>query len=172
MAKAKKKSTFHRRRRPRQEMSGFGPLLLIGMSALALYDYNAAIIAAVGIVPTIVLGFTGKGEYKSQRLQCVAFANLGGTIPFVAESMSGRMPIERYIGDPITLVAMWGGAAIGYALIYVGPLVAAYVLQSMNQDRLKKIAQQRQGLLELWGSEVLGDKDEPAKPTPGALRKG
>lgn len=170
MAKDKKAPVVRRRRARQQEMSGFGPLMLIAISALALFNHHAAIITVVGIVPTIVLGFTGKGEYKAQRLQCVAFANLAGTMPFAGQAISRSLSWEMIIGDVINLVAMWGGAAIGYALIYVGPLVAAFILQAMNQDRLKKIAQQRQALIELWGSDVLGDKDEPKKPAPGPTR--
>jgi len=70
------------------------------------------------------------------------------------------------IRDIFNIVAMFGSAAIGYALIYVGPMVASFVLQSLNQDRVKKITQQRQALVDLWGHEVLGDKDEVAPKGP------
>lgn len=164
MAKQKKTPIVRRRRKPREEMSGFGPLMVVGMAGAALYSADAAIIMAIGIVPTIVLGFTGKGEFKSERLQCVGFSNLAGVLPFMFQA-KGR-GWEFVVGDIINIVLMFGAAAIGYALIYVGPMVAAFVLQGLNEDRLKKIATQKQALVDMWSHEVLGDKDEPEGVNP------
>ncbi len=168
MAKKQKKPALRKRRNPQQEFSAFGPLLLFGLLAAALFSPNAAIVAAVGLVPTIVLGFTGRGVHKGARLQCVGFANLAGVLPFIPQVLA-RNDAQVVVGDIFNIVAMFGSAAIGYALIYVGPMVASYVLQSLNQDRLKKIAQQRQSLVEMWGHEVLGDKDDEVAPK-GPLR--
>lgn len=147
-------------------MSAFGPLLIFGLMITAVINHHAAIVAAIGLVPTIVLGFTGRGDHKSQRLQCVGFANLAGVLPFIPLVIA-RNDSQVVIGDIFNIVAMFGSATIGYALIYVGPMVASYILQSLNQDRIKKIAQQRQALMDLWGHEVLGDKDDEigAKPS-------
>ena len=57
-----------------------------------------------------------------------------------------------------------GSSRFGYALIYIGPHIAAIVLQGLSQDRLKQIAAQRQALIEQWGHEVLGDKDDQTGP--------
>lgn len=163
MAK-KTKTPVNRKRRQRKEMSGFGPLLFIGLATVALFSPPVAILISAGLVPAIVLGFTGKGENKALRLQCVTFANLGGVIPFTMQIWSRPQSLETVLSDPINLVIMWGSAAIGYALIYVGPIVATYILQGMSQDRIKQIVQQKQSLVEMWGHEVLGDKEEAPAP--------
>lgn len=165
----RRKPAIRRRRQPRQEMAGFAPLLIVGLAAMAIFNMDAAIVATVGLVPTIVLGFTGKGEFKTERLQCVGFCNFAGVLPFVPPAMSRGW--EVVFGDIINIVAMFGAAAIGYALVYVGPMVAAFVLQGLNQDRLKKIAQQRQSLVDMWSHEVLGDREEVPQPQKGLLRK-
>lgn len=159
MAKEKRKTPVVRRRRRQQEVSGFGPLLIIGMAASAFYSINAAIIMAIGIVPTIVLGFTGKGEFRAEKLQCVGFCNIAGVLPFMVQAKM-RGGWDFVVGDIMNLLLMYGSAAIGYALVYVGPLVAAFVIQGMNDDRLKKIATQKQSIVDLWSHEVLGDKEE------------
>ena len=159
MAKKQKKPAIRRRRGPQREMSAFGPFLVFGLVITAVINHHAAIVATIGLVPTIVLGFTGRGEHKSQRLQCVGYTNLAGVLPFIPLVVA-RNDSQVVIGDIFNIVAMFGSAAIGYALIYVGPMVASYILQSLNQDRVKKIAQQRQALVDMWGHEVLGDKDE------------
>lgn len=163
MAK-KTKPPVIRRRRQRQEMSAFGPLLFIGLAAVALFSWQTAALIAFGLVPTIVLAFTGKGQNKSLRLQCVGFANLGGVIAFAPQVWQRPGQLMAIITDPINLVMMWGSASLGYALIYVGPIVATHVLQGMAQDRIKNIAQQRQALVEAWGPDVLGEKEIEPKP--------
>lgn len=165
MAKKNKTPAIRKRRRPQREMSAFGPLLIFGLGGLALFSPDAAFVVAVGLVPTIVLGFTGSGDHKGQRLQCVGYTNLAGVLPFVSLALA-QNDAQVVIRDIFNIVAMFGSAAIGYALIYVGPMVASFVLQSLNQDRVKKITQQRQALVDLWGHEVLGDKDEVAPKGP------
>ena len=163
MAKKQKKPVLRKRRSPQREFSAFGPILVVGLLAMALFSPDAAIVVAVGLVPTIVLGFTGRGVHKGSRLQCVGFTNLAGVLPFIP-TVVARNDAQVVIGDIFNIVAMFGSAAIGYALIYVGPMVASYVLQTLNQDRVKKIVQQRQSLVDMWGHEVLGDKDDQVAP--------
>ncbi|WP_417450544.1 hypothetical protein [Kordiimonas sp.] len=162
-----------RRRRPKREMSGFLPLLFLGLVAVSLFSWKVSVLFIVGLAPTIVLGVTGKGVHKSEKLQCVGFSNIAGIIPFAMQVWSRPRDFSMIISDPINLVAMFGSAAIGYALIYVGPMIAAQVLQAMAQDKLKQLAQQKQALLELWGPEVLGDPDgEGEEPGWAQGRRG
>ncbi|WP_417458671.1 hypothetical protein [Kordiimonas sp.] len=160
---AAKKPMKMRRRRPQQEMSGFLPLLLIGLMLVGLFSWQVAVLFLVGLAPTIVLSITGKGVYKAQKLQCVAFCNIAGIIPFALQVWNRPREFAEVVSNPINLVAMFGAAAIGYALIYVGPMIAAQVLQTVAKERLKTIAQQRQALLEVWGPDVLGDQNEGAE---------
>lgn len=167
MVKKKKQATpmrMRRRIKPRQEMSAFGPLLIAGLIGIAVFSPPAAGLALIGLAPTVVLGLTGKGVYKAERLQCVGFMNLAGVIPFVAQVFERPHSLMSIVVDPINLATMFGAASIGYALMYVGPMVAAMVLQSLSQERIKSINQQRQQLIELWGSDVLGDKDGEEEP--------
>lgn len=163
MAK-KKKAPALRRRRQRQEISAFGPLFFMSMIVIGFLNWQVATLIAFGLVPTLVLAFTGKGQNKSLKLQCVTLANLAGVLTFVPQVWSRPSQLEAVITDPINLVMMWGSASIGYTLLYVGPIVATYVLQSISQERIKQIAQQRQALVEAWGPDVLGDKDEENAP--------
>ncbi len=165
MAKKAGKPKVSRRRR-KQEMSGFGPILFITIGALAVFKYEAALLVAAGLVPTIVLGFTGKGENKNEKLQCVSFTNLSGIMPMIPDVWARPSSVYNFIGDPMNLLVMWGAAAFGYALVYVGPMLASMLLQMLAKDRLKNIVQQKQGLVELWGSEVLGDRDDLFANTP------
>ena len=149
-----------RRRRKQQETGGFFPLLTVGLIGIALFSWQVSVLFMVGLLPTIVLAITGKGEFRSQKLQCVGFSNIAGILPFAVQVWSRPRQFAEIVFDPINLVAMLGSAAIGYALLYVGPMIAAQILQVMAQDKLKQVAQQRQALIELWGPEVLGGNEE------------
>ena len=148
-----------RRRRSQQEMSGFIPLLFIALVVTAFFSWQVSVLFIVGLAPTLVLSVTGKGVHKSEKLQCVGFSNIAGILPFALQVWDRPRDFGMIVSDPINLAAIFLSAAIGYALIYVGPMIAAQILQAMAQDRLKQLAQQRQALLELWGPEVLGDPD-------------
>ncbi len=163
MAKKKQVTPMRMRRKinQRQEISAFGPLLVAGLIGLAIASLNAVAVAVVGLAPTIVLGLTAKGVNKAERVQCVGFMNIAGVIPFIATVMDQPRELMFIISNPINLATMYGAAAVGYALVHVGPMLAAIVLQSLAQERIKTLNQQRQALIELWGADVIGDKDGP-----------
>jgi len=153
------------RRRRSGNSSGPGAFLVIGLVVLAVIKPPAALLVAVGLLPTIVLGFTGKGSHKGQRTMCVGLTNFAGIIILLGDLWSQPGMLDDMLVNLNTWIIMWGGAAIGYALNFVGPLIASMILQGMAQDRIKNINQQKQELLELWGHEVLSTDDN--KPDLG-----
>jgi len=174
MAKEPKKRLI-RKRKKQEESSGFIPVLFVGLAVLAIFKLEVAMFVAAGLIPTIVLALTGKGHNKSEKLQCVTFTNLTGIVPMIGDVWDAPNSFSTLLANPINMLIMWGAAALGYALIYVGPQIASMVLQNMSQDRIKKIMAEKQALVELWGHEVLGDKEDTSqsnfiKPRPGAQR--
>jgi hypothetical protein len=170
-AKPKQKKPIKRvnpRRRRSGDSNGLGIFFIIGLVILAFFKTDVAMLIALGLIPTIVLGFTGKGTHKTQRMMTVGLANLAGIIMLVADVWSGAVNFDQIITGADSWIIMWGSAAIGYALNYVGPMIAAIVMQGLAQDRIKNINQQKQELVELWGHEVLGNNDE--KPDLGFIK--
>ncbi|MBV1901607.1 MAG: hypothetical protein KUG56_08045 [Kordiimonadaceae bacterium] len=155
-------------RRGKKEMNPFIPLLVICLGGLALFKMGAAILVAAGLVPTIVLGITGKGNYKAEKLQCVSFMNLTGVLTQFPGVWARPNSVYDIIGEPVNLLVMWGAAGFGYALIFVGPMIAAFAVQMLAQERTKNVIQQKQALVELWGTDVLGVKD--AEPVASKSR--
>jgi len=162
MAEKKKpiKKPVVRRRRKQNNSSAIGILFVMVLMVVGFINTDAAMLIVIGLMPTLVLGFTGKGDYKTERMMSVAFANMTGVLMLISSVMSKTNTFEQLIADPTNWIIMWGSAAIGYALNFVGPMIAAVVMQGMVKDRLKAIQQQRQELIDLWGFEVLGDKEE------------
>jgi len=153
-----------RRRKPSSEINGVAPLVVVGLIGISMFQMSVAGLLLIGLMPTFVLGITGRGEHKSYKLQCVAFANIAGVLPFIRQVWDHPQGLWSTVLDPLVIVIMFGSAAIGYALIYVGPMVAAVVLQSLAQERLKTLSQQRTTLVAAWGPEVLGDTVSAEEP--------
>ncbi|UTW57968.1 hypothetical protein KFE96_14210 [Kordiimonas sp. SCSIO 12603] len=167
---APKKTIRRRRRRGNQEYSGVTPLLIMLITGLAFFKVELAMLVGAGMLPTFVMAFTVSGEHKSAKLQCVAFANLTGVLFKFNTVLSQPHLISDILFDPINILVMWGAAVLGHALIYLGPWAAAFFLQAMAQDKLKKLNAQKQGLVELWGHEVLGDKEEQQQQAQQSMR--
>jgi len=149
-------------RRRSSNTNASGIFFIIVLMVLAIINQQAAMLVAVGLLPTIVLGFTAKGSHKSQRMMCVGLTNSAGIVILLGDVWSNTVAFESLIVDLNTWIVMWGAASIGYALNFVGPMIAAMILQGMAQDRVKNINQQKQELLELWGHEVMGSDDDKA----------
>jgi len=171
MARQKKAPKVVRKKRPvRKQGSGgqaSGPaiLFLLALLGIGFANTNAAILLAIGLLPTLVLAFTAKGEFKSKRIACVAFANLAGVVALLGDVWSRPDAFASVVTSMSSWVVMWGGASLGYALIFVGPMIAAVILQGLSEDRIKNINQQRQELIDLWGHDVAASaNDKNTKP--------
>lgn len=150
-----------RRRRQNQGSGGaIGILFVLLLTVIVVINREAAMLIVIGLIPTLVLGITGKGDFKAERMQSVALANMSGVLLLLASVWSKSNGFEELISNPTNWIIMWGSAAIGYALNFVGPMIAVMILQNMVKERLKAMQQQRQELIDLWGPEVLGEKQE------------
>ena len=159
-----------RRRRSSGDEGGFLILVVIALLATLVIEARAAAVVVVGIIPTLVMSFTDQHKMKSARIQCVSLLNLSGVTPFAFQVYQNPTIWQEVFVQPVTMVVMWGSAAVGYLLLYVGPIVASIILQALAQDKLKNIMQQRTELIEQWGTEVLGDQEEKAKPQDNFIR--
>ncbi|RMB11840.1 hypothetical protein [Eilatimonas milleporae] len=151
------RAAARRMRRRRQDGSGFLPLVTVLLGSIALFRWEVAALMAVGLLPTIVLGVTGRGRWQAERLQCVGFCNIAGVMPYAVLLWQRPSEMVNIFTDMIALAVMFSAAAFGYLLLYIGPWVSAIIIQALAQDKLKQINQQKQGLVEKWGNDVLGD---------------
>lgn len=152
------------RRRKKSQSGGVVMLLTIMTVFIGLLEPYVALILAVAMVPTLVLAMTGKsGTLQNDKLMTVLFLNLAGVTPFAVEVWDSPKIFQYVITDAVKISVMYGAAGLGYVLIWVGPMVAALVLEALAQDRLKKIAAERKGLQDIFGAELFSD-DQPPEP--------
>ena len=149
MVKAQKKNG--------QKKKGLGlvPGIFAGLGMLAIVNWQVAVFAAIGLVPTVILAATGSGRYHSMKLQCVAFCNVVAIIPFAMELWDRPNDFNMMLAQLFPIVSAWVGAGVGYGLIFGGPFIAAIILQAFSQEKLKGLAKQRQALVDRWGADVI-----------------
>ncbi len=154
-----------RRRRRQSESNAFFPLFVMALAGLWFASKELAMLGGIGLVPTLVLGLMGKGANKGSRLTCVFFANTAGTLYYFKMVLDQPSSIDTILANPMNILLMWGAAAVGHALIYIGPWIAAYFIGLSAQDKLNSLNKQRKALIDLWGQEVVPEREKRAPST-------
>ncbi len=137
-------------------------MILFGAGGLAVVSWQTAALVALGLVPSLVLVYTVTGSWKTEKTQCVFLLNLASVIPFAYDIWNSPDTFSYSISNPITIAGMYAGAAIGYIFLFMGPVVAASILQILAKDKLRRIAQSRKALIDEWGDE-LTSPDKPKR---------
>lgn len=161
------------RRRGQSGESGaaLGLLLLVVILGLMVFDKNLAILLVAGLVPTIAVAMTEKGTYASYRSQTVGMMNLVGLVPYLFATIKEPRNFESLIFDFRTWLIILGLSSVGYALLYVGPFLAAKFQEVINADKVKSINKQRQALIDSWGIEVSRQEQREEKKFISPKRK-
>lgn len=137
------------------------PLFLLLVAGLAIFNMPAATLLCLGMIPTIVIVYTATGIYAGLKAQIVGLSNVAGVLAALAGPSQQGMNTPMF--DTYGLALAFAGAALGYVLVFMGPIVAAVVLQSFSQERLRQLTKQRQTLVDQWGGEILAG---PAETKP------
>jgi hypothetical protein len=130
-------------------------LILFGAGGIAVLSWQTAALVCLGLLPTLVLVYTGTGPLKSEKLQCVFLLNISTIIPFAYDMWHNPENFNYMIANPITIAGMYSGAAVGYLFVFMGPVFAAAILQILSKDKLRRITQNRQTLIGEWGDELI-----------------
>lgn len=141
----------------------FVPFILIAALGLAFFSWQIAVFTLVGLLPTFVFAYTGVGPWKFEKAQCLAICNIASVVPVVLPLWTSPDRFEMMITDPISIAIAFVGAGVGYALLFIGPIVAAIVLQGLSKERLSRLTKQRKDLIDQWGGELIGGTATPEK---------
>lgn len=159
--KASKPQVLVRRRRKSGGDEGSVFLLIfITFGVLAAISPAACGVIFLGVVPTLVQIYADTSALKYFRIQSVGMINCAAVLPFAMQVYENPSELMSVITNPLAYTAMWGAAAIAHVVLLTGPIIAALILQSFAQDKLKNIAQQRKELIEIWGSDILPNSSD------------
>lgn len=125
--------------------------LLLFMSPLV------SVLALLGLLPTIVMLLVDNSRLKEGRLSAMFAFNLCGVLPYLTRLWDEGPSLGNLTGilsDLASWAVMFGAAGVGSAMLWLCPVIAAAIQQSLNHDKAAKLEKQRTKLLEEWGDSL------------------
>ncbi len=124
----------------------------------AVFVLPATIVALGGFIPTIATMLTDKSRGRSMTV-AVGSLNMTGVAYIVIQLFQKGMRMDYamlLLQDPLNWFIMWGGTAIGLALLTLIPPVVAQVLTSISEYKLQKMKSNQAEIRKIWGEDVKG----------------
>lgn len=128
--------------------------VIVGVMLLA-----STFLLMIGMVPTVVAGFTDRSK-RGSKILTVGAMNLAGCAPFLFDLWTQGNTFDasmRIALDPQAIVVMYAAAAVGYILDWAMTGVVSRVMVQRGESRAKAIREQQQQLIERWGRKVTGE---------------
>ena len=142
-------------------------LLTLIVLGLAVFATPALLLFAVGMVPSLVAWVIDREPGYNATIAVTAM-NFTGVAPFVAEILTAGATTTRammMVTDVFVLAAMYGAAAVGWALVVTMPKVASIYISVRNESRVQAMQRERKRLVEEWGDEVKDPLAPKARPS-------
>ncbi len=142
-------------------------LFLLLVAPAAFIVLPTTLVVGIGMVPTIVALIVDRDPEKIAALT-VGPLNFCGVLPWLITLWRHHHTVREalsLLGDPLTLLTMFGGAALGWALYFIVPPAIAAVMIHNNKSEIKRMQDHQGKLIAEWGIEVNGKSGHFADPT-------
>ncbi len=134
--------------------------LLVATPAM-IFAMPTAVLVIVGMVPSFVAYIIDRDPAKSAGMT-VTPINICGILPFTMDMWKHQHTMSaalHLLGDPITVLVMYGAAAVGWALYFIIPPIVSNFEVLRAQSRIETLIAKKAELIEEWGPDV-GISDE------------
>lgn len=152
-------------RKKKRRVSGSaksGTVAVLGLMVLVLVALPLCLVFLAGMLPTFVAAMTDRHP-KRYLLRSLAGLNLAGMVLPVATLLHAGMTVQgaaTVLFDPYKWLWMYGTAALGWVCYLVAPSIAKVVVEAQAVGTQRDLQQRAQLLIEEWGEEVTGRKQE------------
>ncbi|HIJ62956.1 MAG TPA: acyl-CoA synthetase [Rhodospirillaceae bacterium] len=138
--------------------------MVISLALIALVPFSlpTLLVLFVGMLPTLVAALAERGANRYAWI-CVGGLNFAGLASWLLALWFGHHEFSyalQEITDINMLMAAYGASAFGWALYLVMPPVVGTFMAANSQRRAGSLASQQRKLVELWGEEVAGGRDD------------
>lgn len=144
-------------------------LLFIVSGFLIVVLQFGFIFLLISMLPSFVANFVDPdpGKHKFKVVMC---CNIAAVIPTMAPMFEASFHFKPYditvlISNPSLWLFIYGGAGIGWALIFLCNQMAYYIVAARNDFVIYQIEEQQRRLVEEWGPQVK-EAPAPGKPLP------
>ena len=157
--KKESKQKNNKKKENKQKKKVFTPVLVFVLLALSLVAIAITIIVIIGMLPTMVAAAVDKTKKKA-KVMCVGSLNSAFCVPYVLKILENDSTIDfslSLISDPLTIVVMYTGAALGYMIDWILTNFTKKYMTQKAHNRLKAIKAQQDEMIKRWGFKVTGD---------------
>jgi hypothetical protein len=142
--------------KPVKKKGGTLWLAFVVLGIAGLFVLPLSMIVVVGFIPTIAMACTDKSRGRSVTV-AVGALNMVGVTYLVIQLIQKGLSFDyalRLLSDPVHWLIMWGGAGLGYTLLYVIPPIVAHVLTSVSEFKIQKLKTNQDEIKKTWGKDV------------------
>lgn len=134
------------------------PLMVIVCILLIAILQLGFIFLLMALLPSIAAYFIDE-DYDMASFRTVFACNLAATIPTITPIFASGLKMKYYdiggiIGNPNVWLFIYGGAAVGWCMIYFGYHAARAMLDIQYKLRTSYLEKAQNNLLEEWGEPV------------------
>ena len=136
----------------------YAALLLIVSGFLIIILQYGFIFLMIALLPSFVAHFIDPDPTKP-KFKVVACCNIAATMPMMAPMFEASFHFQPYditalLSNPNLWLFIYGGAGIGWCLIYLCNQLAFYIVDARNEFVISQIEAQQRQLIEEWGPQV------------------
>jgi hypothetical protein len=132
-------------------------LFIISGFLIVVLQYGF-IFLMIAMLPSFVAHFIDPDPSK-HKFQVVFFCNIAAVLPTMAPMFEASFHFQPYnisvlVSNPNIWLFIYGGAAIGWCLIFLCNQLAIYIVGARNDYVIHQIEEQQRRLIEEWGPQV------------------
>ncbi len=127
-------------------------LLLVAAGLDSMASLPTIIVVGIGMLPAIV-AFVVDDRPGRHVFQTVAALNFAGVAPVVMALWREGVTLDSaitHIVSPYNLLAMYGAAAIGWALVWLAPFLTSFFVHAATQYQRKRLDAEYRAIEEDW----------------------
>ena len=136
------------------------PLLLIACFAAVVVLQLGFIFILLGMLPTLAAYFMD--NYRGFPLfKTVAACNLSALLPIISPMFEAVIHGDSFdpkslIINPINWLIVYGGAILGWLLIFLCKIIGSFVMTLIYEYRIASLERMQKNLIEEWGQNIKG----------------
>jgi len=149
---------YGKARTVRRGRRGGGVLLLVVLLPIAALMLPSTVLVLAGLIPTFVAYAVDRDSEKSLPLT-VGAMNICGIMPFCIRLWQNGHQMDlslSMLAQPVTWVVMYSAAGIGWVLYFAIPPLVAGAMVARDEEKIRRLEEQREALVEEWGPGVTG----------------
>jgi hypothetical protein len=152
---------------PRRRQSGGSivvTLAVIAVTVMAVAALPLCLLVVAGMLPSLVAAAVDRTP-RRYFARTVGAMNLAGLAPGVLRLWEAGITfasLHQVASSPLTWLAVYGAAGVGWVLFSAAPSVARVLLDVKVDEAQRRLEARAKALVEEWGDEVTGRK--PAGP--------